>query len=356
MKKYFILLIIHFLCLGTNIKAIDYAILVSADRATTDNTFSNSEYWYDLFLAYEDLVLNEGYDPANVFVFYGNGASFNSTRARYQLALHGWGNIVDFDNAFNTLDTEFANIGALITNNDNLHIRWVVGHGWGNSATTTTTPSTAGTGRDPIDADDYWVLLQNRNLCVRETEIIRIINQIPNYKRRKIIWMTCHSGCLTGGTNTLINNRTVVITASRWNQVSNGNFFPGETIHAQLNWIVTSALFGEDPTGTAFDADINDDNVINLLELWRNADISPIMTSDPQLGNSGFLAYRIYINEELHLNNRTLPNFIEYRVDNFNTHNTVIRNNSQVTIDIDQEFNATGTFYAPIGARLIIKH
>ena len=348
----FFIICLFFLKLKTN--AVDYAILVSAGMATTDDVFSNSEYWYDLFLAYEDLVLNEDYDPANVFVFYGNGASFNSTRARYQLALHGWGNIVDFDNAYNTLDAEFANIGAIVTNNDNLHIRWIVGHGWGNSATTATTPSTAGTGRDPVDADDYWVLLQNRNLCVRETEIIRIINQIPNYKRRKIVWMTCHSGCLAGGTDNLNNNRTVLITASRWNQVSSGDFFPGETIHAQLNFIVTSALFGEDPLGTAFDADNNGDNVISMWELWNEADINAIMTSDPQLGNIGNLADRIYVIEHVLIENTSLNNDINYLVDDYEFLNSSLQNGSDIEVDIDNSFEINSIFNAPVGATLNI--
>ena len=89
MRKIFVFIIICSLSFSSYVKAIDYAILISAGQASTDNTFSNSEYWYDLFLAYEDLVLREGYNPANVIVFYGNGTSFNSTRPRYQLALHG---------------------------------------------------------------------------------------------------------------------------------------------------------------------------------------------------------------------------------------------------------------------------
>ena len=349
--KRIIFFIICIFFLNLNTKAVDYAILVSAGIATTDDVFSNSEYWYDLFLAYEDLVLNEGYDPANVFVFYGNGASFNSTRARYQLALHGWSNIVDFDNAYNTLNTEFANIGATVTNNDNLHIRWVVGHGWGNAATTATTTQT---GRDPINNDDFWVLLQNRSLWIRETEIIRIINQIPNYKRRKIVWMTCHSGCLAGGTNNLNNDRTVIITASRWNQVSSAYNLPGETIHAQLNYIITSALFGEDPLGTAFDADNNTDNVINMWELWNEADINPIMTSDPQLGNNGNLANRIYIDEHLVIENTNINADIEYLVDDYEFLNSTIQTGSDIEIDIDNSFEINGTFEIPVGSTLDI--
>jgi len=334
-----------------NTKAVDYAILVSAGIATTDDAFSNSEYWYDLFLAYEDLVLNQGYDPANIFVFYGNGTSFNSTRVRYQLALHGWGNIVNFDNDYNTLNTQFANIGAIVTNNDNLYIRWVVGHGWGNAATT---PTTIQAGRDPINNDDYWVLLQNRNLWIRETEIIRIINQIPNYKRRKIVWMTCFSGCLTGGTNTLNNDRTVIITSSNWGQVSSAYSLPGETIHAQFNYVITSALFGEDPLGTAFNADNNTDNVINMWELWREADINPIMTSDPQLGNNGNLANRIYINEHLVVVNTSINNDIEYLVEDFEFLNSTIQAGSDIEIDIDNSFEINGTFEIHVGSTLNI--
>lgn len=340
--------------LELNVKAVDYAILVSAGIATTDDAFSNSEYWYDIFLAYEDLVLNEGYDPANVFVFYGNGASFNSTRARYQLALHGWGNIVDFDNAYNTLNTQFANIGAKVTNNDNLHIRWVVGHGAGNPSTALTIPSNDPNMREPINNDDYWVLLQNRNLWIRETEIIRIVNQINNYKRRKIVWMTCHSGCLTGGANNFNNNLSVVITSSRWDQRSFPYWLPSETIHAELNYIVTSSLFGEDPLGTVFDADNNDDNVINMWELWNEADINTIMTSDPQLGNNGNLADIIYIDEHLVIENAYLSNDTEYLVDDYEFLNSSIQTGADIDVDIDNSFEINRTFEAPVGSTLEI--
>jgi hypothetical protein len=352
--KRIILIIICLFFIKLSTKAVDYAILVSAGIATTDDVFSNSEYWYDLFLAYEDLVLNEGYAPANVFVFYGNGTSFNSTCARYQLALHGWGNIVDFDNAYNTLNTQFANIGAIVTNNDNLHIRWVVGHGGGDAATGNTAPYPSSTARDPINNDDYWVLLENRNLLVRETDIIRIINQVNNYKRRKIIWMTCHSGCLNGGTNNLNNNRTVLITASRWDEVSWPYWLPGETIHPELNYVVTSSLFGEDPSGTAYNADNNGDNVINMWELWNEANNSPIMHSDPQLGNNGNLANRIYIDEHLVIENTNINNDIQYLVDDYEFLNSSLQNGSDIEVDIDNGFEINGTFNAPIGTTLNI--
>jgi hypothetical protein len=370
MKKYFILVAISFLYFNTKVKAVDYAILISAGETTQENIFNNSEYWYDLFLAYEDLVLKEGYDPANVFVFYGNGTSYSPPSYppynRFSTSYHNWGNIVDFDNAYSTLDTQFANIGALITNNDNLLIRWVVGHGWGNSATTATTPFSAPTKYSPgINNDDYWVLLENRGLFIRETEIIRIINQIPNYKRRKILWMTCLSGCLTSGANNLNNDKTVLITSSSWDKPSppyplTYSLQPQITIqHAAFNYVITSVLYGQDPTGQppicTDDPDSNGDGVLNMWELWNEADQNCILTSDPQLGDNGSLANRVYIDEGLQFNDVTLPNTIEYRVANFNTNNTTIQNNSNVTIVIDQGFNATGTFIAPLGTTLNIR-
>ncbi|NVO09088.1 MAG: hypothetical protein HXX16_03910 [Bacteroidales bacterium] len=337
MKKILVLIIISILSFNAYVKATDYAILISAGLATTDNTFSNSEYWYDLYLAYEDLILKEGYTHDKIIVFYGNGTSFNSARPRYQLALHNWPNIVDYDNNPATMNAQFAALGNIITNNDNLHIRWVVGHG------------------GSTNQDDYSALIQNRNVTMTEVQIVNMINQIPNYNRRKIMWMTCHSGCLAYGNINLNNSRTVLITSSNWNQNSFGYWMPSETIHAQFNHVETSALYGQDPLGVPFNGDSNADRVISMWELWRIADISPIMTSDPQLGNTGALADKIYIDEGLQLTTVTFPNSITYWVDNFQTNNVVFPNTSNVTIDIDQGFNATGTFSAPVGTVLNIK-
>lgn len=352
MKKCMILIVICLFC-KLEVNAKDYAILISAGRATCDDVVLNSEYWYDLFLAYEDLVLKEGYDPANVFVFYGNGTNFVSSRPRYQLSLHGWTSIVNFNNNYPTLCTQFANLGSIITNNDNLLIRWVVGHGLGNAATT---PTTLNPGRFPINNDDYWVKIEwGPFLYVRETEIIRIIDQIPNYKRRKIIWMTCHSGCLATGTNNLNNSKTVLITSSNWDQVSSSYNLPGETIHAQLNYVVTSSLYGQDPLGATFNADNNGDNVVNMYELWNKANGSPIVTSDPQLGNI-YCANMTYVDEGLQLTNISMPSgTIEYDVSNLNTQNVAIQNSSNVTMRVN-EFNATGTFYVPTATNMTIKH
>ncbi len=350
-----ITIIIGFILSFSSINATDYAILVSAGEASDDSTFSNSEYWSDLFLAYEDLVFLEGYDPNNIFVFYGDGESYNSNNARYQLSQHYWENIVDYDNAYNTLNTEFANIGSIVTNNDNLLIRFLVGHGSGNSATGDTIHFPSSTVRFPNNEDDYWILLENRNLLVREAEIIRIINQISNYNRRKIIWMTCYSGCILGGANNLNNNKTVIITASNWNEVSWPVLPSGEsTYHAELNYVITSSLTGETPTRTAYYADNNGDNFINMWELWYEADNSSIMRSNPQLGNSGNIADKIFVNEHIQIENNNIYNHINYLVDDFEFLNSTIQTGADIDVDIDNIFEINGTFEIPVGSTMNI--
>lgn len=329
-----IFFIICLFILNLDTKATDYAILISAGKATTDNAFSNSEYWYDLFLAYEDLILKEGYSHDRIFVFYGDGTSFSSTLARYKLALHGWNNIVDFDNSFATMNTEFATLGNIISNNDNLLIRWVVGHG------------------DESGWDNYSAYIQNRNTWITETQIVTMINQINNYKRRKIMWMTCRSGCLVYGNTNLNNNSTVTITSSNWNQDSYAYNLPGETIHAEYNYVITSALFGENPLGTTFNSDTNGDTVINMWELWNEADINQIMHSDPQLGDIGNLANKIYIDEHLVVENTGLNNDIEYIVEDYEFLNSSIQSGSDIEIDIDNSFEINGTFVIPVGSTL----
>ena len=111
-----------------NLKAERYAILISAGKTTTDGEFLNSFYWYDLFLAYEDLIIKEGFTHGNVFVCYGDGASYNSDNDRYKLSLHGWSDIVDYDNDKETIFDVFDNLGNM-TNSDDHVVIWWSGHG-----------------------------------------------------------------------------------------------------------------------------------------------------------------------------------------------------------------------------------
>ncbi len=283
MKKLFIITMILGFSLSPRLFADEYAILISAGKATTDDVFSNSEYWYDLFLAYEDLILNEGYTHDNIIVFYGDGEDYYSNRPRYRTSLHGWGKITDFDNDYQTMKTQFGKIGQKITSNDNVHIRWVVGHGSTNTA------------------DNYSVEIENRYQAVSDRHLYPMINQIDKYARRTIVWMTCHSGCIVHGNKNLKNDQTVVISSSEWDDYSYSLQLPEETIHAELNYTVTSSLYGEDPTGKKYDADYNNDNEISFHELFHDADISDSVRSNPQLGDDGLIAPSTFIKGKLNL-------------------------------------------------------
>ncbi len=336
--------------------ATDYAILISAGEASDDDQPGDSEYWYDLYLAYEDLILFNGYSPENVYVFYGDGNDFVSDYPRY----NNLTSIVDFNNAYSTIESQIQNnIGPTISNDDNVLIWWVVGHGCGSSAQGTTTSEEQTTYFPPYpDADDYWVRIEHSgNLWVRESAIITLIDTyIPDYKRRKILWMTCGSGCITQGSNHLINERTVIITSSDWNEPSFSDHEEYEdNYHAQFNYVITSTLSQYTPSHNGYPyGDENGDNVINMWELYNHASESPIMDSEPQLGYSvvNDLSDKIYIDEHPVINATEISESAEYIVNDFEFLNSSVGEELDVEIEFDTGFKINGSFSIPIGSTL----
>lgn len=324
-----------------------YAILISAGDVRTDDLAYHSEYWYDLFLAYEDLIVNQGYTHENVFVFYGDGVGddFNSTYDMYNIISHGWSGIVDYDNSYATMNSEFLNIASKVTSEDNILIRWVCGHG---SSST---------------QDDYYACINNEQGSIVETidedDLIAMIDQINNYKRRKIIWMTCRSGCLVSGTQTLNNNRTTVITSSAWNENSrsfcpnctNGscNCIDVSNVSCELNWVITSSLSRSDPMGNAYNGDHDADNVISIEDLYQEASLSPVMSSTVQLGDSGSLSQKILIREDLILENINLSTNHEYWTESITVRNLNIQNNSDIIFKIDENVEFENDFQVELG-------
>lgn len=325
-----------------------YAILISAGDVRNDDDAYHSEYWYDLFLAYEDLILNQGYTHDNVFVFYGDGAGddFASSHAQYNISTHGWSGIVDFDNSYATMDSEFANIANTITSEDNILIRWICGHG---SSST---------------QDNYYVCINNEwgstTETITESNLITMINQINNYKRRKIIWMTCHSGCLVTGTQTLNNNRTTVITSCAWNE-SSYSYCPNcsggtcgcsdeSNVACELNWVITSSLSGTDPLGNIYNGDNDADNVISMEDLFQEASSNSVMSSTAQLGDNGSLSEKIFIRENLTLENINITTDHEYWAESIIIRNLNIQNNSEVIFEVDDEIIFERNFKVDLGS------
>jgi len=186
----------------------NYAILISLGTATEDNTLNNSEFWYDLFLAYEGLIIEQGYTHENVFVFYGDdGEDWTGTiYERYKKEYHGWTEpIVDFDNSYETVNQEIGELASVITDEDNLHIRLVVAHA-GGSGPPPFSP--------PLNPDDYFIVVQDEEGITEEwatlQETLDLFNQI-NYKKRKIFWTTCWAGCVAKGYLSFNNTSVALI-------------------------------------------------------------------------------------------------------------------------------------------------
>lgn len=256
-----------------SIKASKWAILISAGKATTDDEFSNSEYWYDLFLAYEDLIFKEGFKHSEIIVCYGDGESFDSTKyERYHRSRYNWDEIVDHDNDIETLKDIFRLIADSAKKGDHVVIRWVLGHGG-----------------DPYDGDvenqdDYWALIQNHNYNVPIDTLVKYIDLIDEQSQRLVFWMTCHSGCMLAGSKRVDNGSSLVITSSRWNTGSAGGPW-GDTYHAEFNWWFTGYLYGQHPgpIGPIYlDADDNSDGYITMDELYNNTEAS-LTGSHPQI-------------------------------------------------------------------------
>jgi hypothetical protein len=343
---------IVFLCmLNTMAFSENYAILVSAGKATTDDLFNNSEFWYDLILAYEDLINNQNYTHDNIFVFYGDGNDWTgSSYNKYKPSHYGWSSIVDFDNKWSTIRDTIKNyISPKISNNDNLHIRWVVGHGFPGNNT-----------------DDYYANWQNRTPNIEDTVIINAFDKINNYTRRKIIWMTCHSGCLAKGNENFNNSKTTIIASSDYDEPSypycpycgsdgTCSCSTDDDVHAELNWVVTSSLSGSDPLGNSYNGDHNNDEVISMQDLYDEANSSIIMDSDPQIGDNGSIANKIFINENLVLEDVDLSNTYEYWVENITVRDFSILNSGNVTFEPEVEIIIEKNFETKVGGELEIK-
>jgi hypothetical protein len=91
-----------------------------------------------------------------------------------------------------------------------------------------------------------------------------------------------------------------------------------------------------------------------MWELWNEADINSIMTSDPQIRNIGNLADMIYIDEHLVIENINFVNDIEYLVEDYKLLNSSIQTGADIEVDIDNSFEINGMFEIPVGSTLDI--
>lgn len=359
MKKYLLMFLIIVASLYlNNMHAKNYAILVSAGQTVDETDQINATYWYDLYLAYETLLNQADYDSTNVFVFYGDGNDYNSRRNRYKLEYNSWGSITDYDNSYETLDSVMTKLGDVITYDDNFLFYWVAGH-----ANCNGTP------------DTYTLAIENQDTIIDKESIIKVVDKIDKYKRRKILWMTCYSGAIGFGEKSLLNDKTVILTSSNYNNLS----FPftdtnGEH-HSTFNFAVYSLLQCSFPNGQSCTIDsvthnrvTNIDGLLSFYELYKGIDnfnykdkitsisfpmINPIT---PRLFSLNNMAHDIFLNENNNIVNVNLENEIfSYRMDRVRINNVSLRDTSFISFNADDNFVIDNSFFVESGSTLIIK-
>lgn len=309
------------LLLGGRIKchAEEYAFLISAGYTTHPYEALDGDSWTDLFLIYEALVEHQGYDPENVFVFYGNGNNYNYPNSRYQVSTRNWGHMVDYDNSWGTLWDVFSIMGNVITEEDNLLVYWVTGHGGVEDMYS-------------IDPDSYYVAFhrENADFRVSKASVCTLINQIPNYKKRKIFWMTCYSGCMALGENNLCNDKTVMIMSCPYNE-GTLSFIDYDYPHSSFNVAVYSLLSFKYPDGHDTDLRemiydhpgiyIDEDGNLDMQQLNYCIDnyeyntyitpaYGPAIDLMPVISDQGNIASSVFVNEHIKIENCSLNGFM----------------------------------------------
>ena len=350
--------------------AENYAVLISAGKAYTDYTALNSEYWYDLYLTYEYLLGYENYDSTNVYVFYGDGVDYNSDIPRFQPSFNNWGTITDYDNSYYTMYNVLSSLDNIITDEDNLLFYWVVGHGEIDLIS--------------LNPDTYYAYIENRNDRVSKSRVKDLVDCINHYNKRKIIWMTCHSGCMGEASNNLNNEKTVLITSVPVEELSAAmkDIFQS-TYHSAFNYAMYCIVTGHYPHDV-LDVEVPshfrtvmgyltrtsnyveryyDDSILSLYEIkdlvGRFRSVFPYISYwdyNPQLYGSD-LAEKIFFWEEKTIEDITLSRSESYWLDQLELKNVSIANNTNVDLDIevDDHFSIESNILIPVGSSLLVK-
>lgn len=263
-----------------------FAIVSSGGTATSDNSAYHTEYWIDLFSAYETLIAH-GLTHDQITVVYGNGTDFISSTDRFR---NKWTNeiaqITDMSCTSNNLRAAFVNFRGVMTNNDTLLFWWAIGHG-----------KAGPRGSERMDLYEFQI---PGNTWIQDDQLAAWADTIQNYRLRIFIWGTCTSG---GIRDDLANNRTVVLTACEFNQYHHSTVFPAPLNAqptAEFPYWVRNFIDGHNIIGTATDADrisgIFNNNRIDLTELRDSIEAHYVASSGnhPQIGDAGSQATNVY--------------------------------------------------------------
>jgi hypothetical protein len=215
-----------------------FTVVGSGGNSTTDDIFNNSEWWTDLFGAYETLI-NHGIPHSNITVCYGEGHDYISGYDRFR---NKWKNeiteITKYNNHKATIQHVLDSLSHVVTGSDTLLFWWVIGHGSASSM------------------NDYYFIIQNEGTSITEAEFTSYVNVINNYAFRMFIWCTCTSG---GIRDNLTNSKSVIITCCEYDQNHYASYYDEapftNTITAEFSKLIRPILNGHDMFGHPVNGD-----------------------------------------------------------------------------------------------------
>jgi len=290
--KRFILLFIAISMLVLNCSDCEYqhryAVLISTNNVTVDDSPYHSVWWYDTFLMYK-MLREQGYNDSRIFVLYGNGADFNTTHACYNATTQYNQVITDFACTKANIQAVFNGLAVgdtalkipQLTGKDKLYIWWM-GHGGG-----------AGPGSCNLTME-----ISHMGEQVTDVEFTNYINAIT-YMYRVVQVMTCHSGGMVDNLNVAGTN-TIVHTSSDCPHSSFEAGAPVDVNHAEFTLLAADAFRRLEPNaaapcdgaGVASDSDGN--SRIQVQECFDYV-LANMTTSTPQQGDPDGLAATTYI-------------------------------------------------------------
>lgn len=349
-----LLILLAVISYSENISADNYAFLISAGQATSDNESGNPEFWYDLYLAYENLLVYEQYDSGKVFVFYGDGMDFNTSEDRYKKERHDWEQITDYNNSYNTMYSVISSLNNVITDDDNIFFYWVSGHAMKT---------------DCNDDDSYIAEITHDYYyeVVNKTQLLNLINSITHYNKRKIFWMTCYSGAMGGGFINPNNEKTVLLTSSSSEEESYGFRDVDGLFHTSLGYAYYVLSTREFPFSMPYHdyydvchyyVDHDCDSLISLNEMYYGMWLFHYyLTIDlsPQLFDVGNISNSVFIGESKKIEDVTINVDSSYWLDSLEVSDVTFDNGIDVLIKTDVQCVIKDNTYVPVGSTLMIK-
>jgi hypothetical protein len=278
--------------------AINFAVLIEGDAPT-----GYDEFWNDTLLMFEILIDN-GFDPDNIFVLYNLGTDFASANPRYQPGSaensHLPATITDFaatttnvTMVFNGLANGDPGHGIPQMTTDDFLFVWTFDHGGFDDTNSNWT-------HDP--GEPTYLGLTDGDMYA--TTFATLADAI-SYSRRVFTMQQCHSG---GFIPHLSNNNTVILTAAGLelahradNSPSTENEVVGGTTyhHGEFNYHMMNALHWLTPTRTAVtgqDTNGNKSPAMDEVFNWVQANETQVET--PQYDDPGSIGGVIHIAAE----------------------------------------------------------